>query len=285
MQPRSPTGLSRLLSVLKRLFGGASPERPDPASLDTSHDPANRATPVEPLEVIANGRSTMAAKRLPNESPDYQTARAELLAAEIALKDQREQVAELRRQLPEGPIVEDYVFREGSRDLDNNSPMSMREVRLSELFDEDHDQLVLIHFMYGGAQTDPCPMCTMWTDGYNGVAEHVRQKACLALVAEADLSQLRAWARERGWDNIRLLSSAGSTFKRDLRMADEDGSQHPGVSIFTRNPDGSVRHIYTCEAVLAEGHWRGVDLLSPVWHLFDLLPQGRGDWNPRISYD
>ena len=25
---------------------------------------------------------------------------------------------------------------------------------------------------------------------------------------------------------------------------------------------------------------RGVDLLSPVWHLFDLLPSGRGDFMP-----
>jgi hypothetical protein len=30
---------------------------------------------------------------------------------------------------------------------------------------------------------------------------------------------------------------------------------------------------------------RGIDLLSPVWNLFDLLPGGRGDdWYPKHRY-
>ena len=32
------------------------------------------------------------------------------------------------------------------------------------------------------------------------------------------------------------------------------------------------------------GEFRGVDLLSPVWNLFDLLPSGRGDWMPGRDY-
>ena len=31
-------------------------------------------------------------------------------------------------------------------------------------------------------------------------------------------------------------------------------------------------------ASLDEHHNRGIDLLSPVWNLFDLLPSGRLDW-------
>ncbi len=51
---------------------------------------------------------------LPNESEEYLLKRDELRRAEIDLRNQRERVAELRRQLPQGPAVEDYVFEEVS---------------------------------------------------------------------------------------------------------------------------------------------------------------------------
>jgi hypothetical protein len=35
--------------------------------------------------------------------------------------------------------------------------------------------VVIYHFMYGKKQTNPCPMCTMWIDGYNGVGQHLAQ--------------------------------------------------------------------------------------------------------------
>jgi predicted dithiol-disulfide oxidoreductase (DUF899 family) len=28
---------------------------------------------------------------------------------------------------------------------------------------------------------------------------------------------------------------------------------------------------------------RGIDQLTPVWNLFDLLPSGRGDWYPNYE--
>ncbi len=34
-----------------------------------------------------------------------------------------------------------------------------------------------------------------------------------------------------------------------------------------------------------EGDPRHVDLLWPLWNLFDLTPEGRGtDWYPKLSY-
>jgi hypothetical protein len=53
-----------------------------------------------------------------NESADALAARENLRLAEIELMRQREKVAEMRRQLPQGPVVEDYVFQEGPTDLD-----------------------------------------------------------------------------------------------------------------------------------------------------------------------
>jgi len=224
----------------------------------------------------------MSESRLPDESAEYRKLRHELLEAEIALKEQVTRVAALRRQLPADTTVADYELQEGPRNLAEDAPGA--PVRLSELFEDPEKPLILIHFMYGGAQTNPCPMCSMWADGYNAVARHVRDRANFALVAEATVDEMRRWARERGWSELRLVSSLGSSLKQDLRMQDPDGSQHPGVSIFTRAADGTPRHFYTAEAVLAPGHWNGVDLLSPVWNLFDLTPDGRGDWFPKLRY-
>ena len=47
----------------------------------------------------------------PNESPAYRKQRAELLEAEIALKDQIERVSALRRSLLLDTIVEDPASR------------------------------------------------------------------------------------------------------------------------------------------------------------------------------
>ncbi len=216
-------------------------------------------------------------KRLANESDDYTAARAELLEAEIALRDQRERVAELRRALPEGtPIREDYVFRDANG----------ADVRLSEIFErEGHDTLVVYHFMFGRAQSQPCPMCGMWIDGYNAVAKHLRQNVGLAVVARAAPEELAAHAKERGWEQLAFYSSKDSTFNPDFGVEDDDGAQFPAISTFVREADGTLRHTYTGSAILPDGKGRGLDLLSPVWSTLDLIPAGRGDWFPKRSYD
>lgn len=221
------------------------------------------------------------AGRLASESEAYKRIRDELLAAEIALKAQRERVAKLRRSLPLDSAVEDYLFREGPRDLSRDGPEA--EVRLSELFEDRDKPLLLFQYMYGGAQKDPCPMCSMWADGYQGVAPHLAQHFNLGLIAEAEIERLREVARARGWADLRPLSSAGSTFKRDLGFQSDDGAQLPGVSIFVQG-DGGVRHFYSASAFMGEGENRGMDLLTPVWNLIDLTPQGRGDWFPSLEY-
>ena len=47
------------------------------------------------------------------ESREYTARREELRLAEIELMRQRERVAALRRALPPGAVVEDYVFPKG----------------------------------------------------------------------------------------------------------------------------------------------------------------------------
>lgn len=218
------------------------------------------------------------------QSPEYTERREELRLAEIELMRHREQVASLRRQLPLDTVVEDYVFCEGPERLDDGDD-PVTQVRLSQLFTSPDRPLVMYHLMYGKAQTSPCPMCTMWNDGINGVARHLAQNVDFAVVAAADVAPLRAHARARGWDQLRLLSGRDNTFKYDLGSEDLDGNQDATVSVFTLDETGSPRHFYTAHPTMADDiDQRGIDLLAPVWHMLDLVPAGRGDWYAQLEY-
>jgi predicted dithiol-disulfide oxidoreductase (DUF899 family) len=221
---------------------------------------------------------------LPNESEEYLTKREALRLAEIELMRQRERVAELRRHLPQGTAIRDYAFEEGPADLDaGDTPI--RTVRVSELFTGSDRSLVVYHFMYGKKHTSPCPMCTLWIDGLNGVAHHLAQNVDVAIVAAADPPALRKHGRTRGWDKLRLLSSGTSTFKYDLGSEDREGNQDSTVSVFTRDSDGTLRHFYSAHPSMANDiKERGIDLLTPVYGILDLTPQGRGDWYAELGY-
>ncbi len=220
--------------------------------------------------------------RLP-ESDDYRKRREELRLAEIDLIAQREQVAQMRRALPEGPVVDDYVFLEGPGDLDAGD--APHEVRMSELFTGPNRALIVYEFMFGKAQTTACPMCTMWIDGFNGVAPHIAQNADLVIAAAADLPALRAHARHRGWNRLRLLSCADNTFKFDLGSESEDGSQDSEVAVFSRDRSGVIRHTYSARPQRADDlPERGIDALCATWNLLDLTPEGRGDWYSQLTY-
>ncbi len=197
---------------------------------------------------------------------------------------QRERVAELRRNLPVGAVIKDYQFQEGPRDL-NAGDAPVRNVRLSELFTNTGRALVIYHLMFGKKQTKACPMCTAWIDGANGVAHHLAQNLDFAVVAAADIPTLRAHARTRGWNKLRLLSAGSSSFKYDLGSEDREGAQDSTVSVFTLDAKGALRHFYTAHPKMAPDiAQRGIDLLAPIWHFMDLTPQGRGKWFASLAY-
>jgi predicted dithiol-disulfide oxidoreductase (DUF899 family) len=220
---------------------------------------------------------------LANEPAEYLSRREELRLAEVELMKQRERVAALRRELPAGAIIEDYVFEEGPRNLDAGDTPE-RKTRLSELFTGPERSLVVYHFMFG-KKTRVCPMCTMWIDGCNGIAHHLSQNVDVAIVAAAENKALRAFARSRGWNNLRLLSAADNTFKYDLGSEDREGNQDSTVSVFTKDGDGKVRLFYTAHPKMAADiDERGIDLLCPVYHFLDITPQGRGNWYASLDY-
>ena len=228
--------------------------------------------------------STMRQTNLANESAEYLSKRDQLLQAELESMRQRERVAELRRALPEGPIVQNYVFEEGPATLDaGDTPI--RNVGLSELFTGPDRSLVIYHFMFGKKQSKPCPMCTLIIDGWNGVAHHLAQNVDVAIVAAASPTDLRAHARSRDWNRLRLLSCGTNTFKHDLHSEDREGNQYSTVSVFTRDGNGTLRHFYTAHPSMSHDVMeRGLDLLCPVYNVLDLTPQGRGDWYADLGY-
>jgi predicted dithiol-disulfide oxidoreductase (DUF899 family) len=217
--------------------------------------------------------------RFPGEAPEYREARDRLLEAEAELRRQTEAVAALRQALPPGgPVPQDYRFDEEAG-----------EVRLSELF-ADHETLVLYSFMFPRNHDDdePCPSCTSILDSLDGAARHLTQRVALAVVAKAPLRRIRAFAQERGWGDLRLLSSAGNDYNRDYHGETPDGSQTPILNVFSRR-DGAIRHFWGSELLHAPREPgqdpRHVDFMWPIWSVLDTTPEGRGtDWSPRLAY-
>ena len=220
--------------------------------------------------------------RFPGENETYRAARGELLDAEIQLRRNVEAVARKRRDLPlGGKLAEDYVFDEAGES-------SARKVRLSELFADNKDTLIIYSYMYGPQMAQPCVMCTSIIDGLNGQAPHVTQRVDLAVVAKSPIARIMEFANGRGWRNLRLLSSADNTYNQDYHAESAEGDQLPALNVFVRR-DGAIHHFYNTELLYAPCEpgqdGRHVDLIWPLWNLFDFTPEGRGEkWYPRLSY-
>jgi len=210
----------------------------------------------------------------PGASAEYLTARERLLEAEKALMEQVKAVGELRRSLPFSTPVAEYTFVEGPRDLSRGEPLT--RPTLADLVGER--SLVVYHLMFDEGWDEACASCSMWLDGLHGVSHHLAQVTDFVVVAPAPPDRLRAWARHRGWAGLRLLSCHGTSFDTDFGARDDKDNLWPMVSVFGRH-DGVVQHFYTTAMID-----NSTDLLTPVWHVEDLLPQGRGDWEPRNSY-
>src|SRR6201996_9820813 len=134
-----------------------------------------------------------------NTNPEYVKARQALLEAEWALSKQIEKVAEMRRHLPEGAIMKDYVF-----DGPNGTKVSLADLAA------DGRSVVIYHLMFSEKDEQPCSMCAMFVDSQNGVGKHLSQLFNFAVIAKAPYSQIETYAKKRGWENIKFLSSGGN---------------------------------------------------------------------------
>jgi predicted dithiol-disulfide oxidoreductase (DUF899 family) len=215
--------------------------------------------------------------RFPNESAEYRRARQALLAQEIELRRHIERVAELRRALPlGGEVPKNYSF------IGESGPVTLRD-----LFG-DKQTLVTYSYMFGPQRERPCPMCTSLLGAWNGEARDMEQRVGLAVIARSPIEKLVAFKKERGWRDLKLYSDPSGEFSRDYFAIAPDGSDIPGLNVFTLRDD-KIRHFWSGEMGFEQADPgqdpRGAPDLMPIWTVLDCVPEGRGkDWYPKLDY-
>jgi predicted dithiol-disulfide oxidoreductase (DUF899 family) len=204
--------------------------------------------------------------RYPNESRAYRDARDALLKDEQELVDKVKAVAAKRRKLPPGgQLKEDYTF-EWANDGKVGKP-----VKFSELF-ADKATLLLYSFMFGPHWDKPCPSCTSLVDGFDRTSYQVTRNAAFVAIAKAPADRINAWAKERDWSQIALVSGSQSSYQADYKcQEDSDDMQQPVMHVFMKR-DGNIVHFWGTE--VTSNH---VDTVWPYWNLMDFTPEGRPD--------
>ena len=173
--------------------------------------------------------------------------------------EKKQQLSELRRQSKPEP-VDDY-------DLTRSDGAS---VKLSELFGDKQD-LILIHNMGKG-----CAYCTMWADGFESELPHLESRAAFVIVSPDAPEVQKDFAENRGW-TFPMVSAKGTSFIKDMGFA-SDKHVMPGVSAFYKTEDGKLYRTN-------KDFFGPYDDYSAPWHLFDLLKEGAGDWQPKHHYE
>ncbi len=188
---------------------------------------------------------------------NYTDGKQKLLALHKQMVALRKKAGAVRAGMEPQP-VSDYAFH-----------TTAGEVTLAALFGR-HKDLIMIHNM--GAS---CPYCTLWADGYNGLYDHLADRASFVVSSPDKPASQTAFARKRGW-RFPLVSHAGTTFADDMGYRSKTGGYTPGISVFRKARGKIVRVTDTPEGP-------GDDYCA-LWHLFDLLPGGPGDWHPKFTY-
>jgi predicted dithiol-disulfide oxidoreductase (DUF899 family) len=176
----------------------------------------------------------------------------------------RQQIAELRQKMRDAQAS---VQPEPVRDYEFAGQQGPK--RLSQLFDGKRD-LFVIHNMGRS-----CVYCTLWADGFNGIYPHIADRAAFVVTSPDTPDVQQEFAASRGWC-FPMLSHQGSSFAADMGYCSATGGWRPGVSVF-RDEAGRVVRV-------ADTGFQPGDDFCGLWHLFDLLPEGPGDWGPRFAY-
>ncbi len=223
----------------------------------------------------------LAAKRrapFPGESPAYAAARQALLVEEIELRRHLARVAEQRRALPPGPVIETpYRF------VDANGA----DVGLIDLFG-NHDTLVTYFWMFGPHRARPCPMCTNLLGPLNGNAADIKQRTALKILGRSPVERQLAFAQERGWAGLDFVQTMGDDYARDLGVLTPEGAEYPALVVYRR--EGERVRLFWASEMSGEmtdpgQDPRGAPDLAPLWNILDMTPEGRDPkWYPKLRY-
>lgn len=176
----------------------------------------------------------------------------------------RARIAELRQEMR---AVQDELTPQPVDDHDFAGPDG--PLRLSQLFG-DKDDLFVIHNMGAG-----CRYCTLWADGYNGIYPHLASRAGFVVTSPDAPEVQKTFAASRGW-RFPMASHLGSSFAQDLGYRSAGGGWLPGISVFRREGERILR--------VSDSSSNPGDDFCALWHFFDLLPEGAGEWRPRFGY-
>ena len=217
---------------------------------------------------------------------EWQAERNELLKEEKELTRRGDELARKRRELPWVPVEKDNRFEteDGTKTL-------------ADLFD-GRSQLLVYHFMFGPPWEAGCPVCSSIADTLAPQVPHLRAKdTTLLLNSRAPVENLIAYRDRMGWE-IDWVSSAGSTFNRDIgfqyteeelkpflegdipptveqmaRMCGTDVvgyvTEGPGMSVYALS-DGNVYRTYVSTA-------RSLEFAMAYYALLDRTPNGRDE--------
>ena len=181
----------------------------------------------------------------------------EIQNLEEQLFELKKQLAEKRRNQPREEVL-DYEF----------DAQGGEKIKLSELFGSNSD-LIVVHNM-----GKSCPYCTMWADGFNGLVEHLNNRAPFVVCSPDSPDVQREFAHSRGW-RFKMISDSGN-FTKDMGFASDEGYA-PGFSTFVKGDDRKIYRIASA--------WFGPgDDFCSAWHFFAVLADGINSWNPKIEY-
>ena len=135
----------------------------------------------------------------------------------------------------------------------------------------------------------PCPSCTALIDMWEGTMPHFEGLGGnLAVVAKAPIERVAAFARDKGWKHIRLLSAANTPSSVTTMARARTVSRYPIMTVFKRWPDGAIRLHWASELYFEPRDpgqdMRHVGTVEPLWTLFDLTPGGRPKADEQIDY-
>jgi predicted dithiol-disulfide oxidoreductase (DUF899 family) len=206
---------------------------------------------------------------------EWLAARQQLLAKEKEFTKARDQLSQLRRDLPWERVDKTYVF---------DGPNGKQT--LADLF-AGRNQLIVYHFMFDPDWEAGCQSCSFWADNFNGFFVHLAQRdVTFTAISRAPYKQLAAFKQRMGW-SFPWVSSSGTDFNYDYRVSfrpeelatgvveynyaglETSMTELPGISVFFKD-GGAVFHTYSCYA-------RGLDMMNAAYHYLDLVPKGRDE--------
>ena len=187
----------------------------------------------------------------------YEEAAKKLASLGRKLVAVEEEMTKVRRAA-QPQAMKDYVFTRSTGE----------SATWQDLFGRKKD-LMVIHNMGSG-----CRYCTLWADGFNGVYDHLANRAAFVVASPDKPAAQARFAASRHW-RFPMITYQGTTFAEDTGYASGDGFM-PGVSVFQKKNGKVVR--------VSDTSFGPGDIYCSVWHLFDLIPEGADGWQPKYRY-